>query len=109
MIHAYVPGPTGVSRRDLGPEEAVDVVVTDILPADVTYLLDTMGCGLDGLTNGCGIGSLGDWRKLGFDQHSLVASRNPGSPPRATNQVRSEAAAADGRRGPGVRRSGTPR
>jgi len=44
--------------KNAGPSDAANVVLTDTLPAGVSYVSDSAGCGAVVLGNGCDIGSL---------------------------------------------------
>ncbi|MCE7937266.1 MAG: DUF11 domain-containing protein [Chloroflexi bacterium CFX6] len=56
-----------LSVHNAGPSVAADVVVKDILPPSMTYVLDTRGCGVDLLGVGCDLGDLAPGQTVTFD------------------------------------------
>lgn len=61
-----------ITVSNAGPSAARDIMLTDLLPSSLTYLVDTIGCGLDALSTGCNLGNLGVGESLTFDVLVLV-------------------------------------
>lgn len=64
-----------LTATNLGPDDAMEVVVTDTLPAEVTYIADTGGCDTSGLPDLlCELGTLGAFASTAFEIQVAVPS-----------------------------------